>query len=161
MSSSTYSTKDQSYDAQVDFPGIRLDKLQPVQARDLGITGLVKVSGQGRGTLQQPGFEATVEAPSLEFRQQKFDGLKVQATVAGEQASFSVDSSAAGAYVHAQGNVKLASDYDATVNIDTRPVQLGPLLSRLPFDGRDSGTNRTSRIFQRSFEAAGAARGPA
>ncbi len=125
----TYSTKDQSYDAQVDFPGIRLDKLQPVQARDLGITGLVKVSGQGRGTLKQPGFEATVEASSLEFRQQKFDGLKVQAKVAGQLASFSVDSSAAGAYVHAQGNVKLASDYDATVNIDTRPVQLGPLLA--------------------------------
>jgi autotransporter translocation and assembly factor TamB len=125
----TYSTKDQSYDAQVDFPGIRLDKLQSVQARDLGITGLVKVSGQGRGTIKQPAFQAALEAPSLEFRQQKFDGLKVQATVAGEQASFSVDSSAAGAYVHAQGNVKLASDYDATLDIDTRPIQLGPLLA--------------------------------
>ena len=125
----TYSTKDQSYDAQVDFPGIRLDKLQPVQARDLGVTGLVKVSGQGRGTIKQPAFQATLEAPSLEFRQQRFDGLKLQATVAGEQASFSVDSSAEGANVRAHGTVNLKSDFDAAVNIDTRPIELGPLLA--------------------------------
>jgi translocation and assembly module TamB len=125
----TYSTKDQTYDAQVDFPGIRLDKLQPVQARDLGITGLVKVSGQGRGTIKQPGFQATLEAPSLEFQHQKLDGLKVQASIAGERASFSVDSNAAGAHVRAEGSVNLNSDYDASANIDTGAVQLGPLLA--------------------------------
>ncbi|MGA2075408.1 MAG: translocation/assembly module TamB domain-containing protein [Terriglobia bacterium] len=142
-----YSTKDQSYDAQVDFPGIRLDKLQSVQARDLGITGLVKVFGQGRGTIKQPGFEATVEAPSLEFRQQKLDGLKVQATLAGGQAAFTVDSSVQGAYVRARGTINLSSNYDANVNIDTRTVQLGPLLAAyLPTPGVQGQTELHASI---------------
>ena len=44
----TFSPKDEAYDAQIDFPGIHLDRLQSVQERALPVTGVVKVSAQGR-----------------------------------------------------------------------------------------------------------------
>jgi translocation and assembly module TamB len=125
----TYSMKDQAYDAQVDLPGIHLDQLQPVQARNLELTGVVKVSAQGRGTVKEPQLEATVEAPNLQIRQQKLDGLKIQASISRQRATFSVDSNVVGAYVQARGTVNLDSDYTANVNIDTRAIELGPLLA--------------------------------
>ena len=83
-----YSLKDEAYDAQADFPGIHLDKLQPLQKWNLELTGVVKVSARGRGTVKDPQLEATIEAPSLQFRKQKLDGLRVHVGVARQQATF-------------------------------------------------------------------------
>jgi translocation and assembly module TamB len=133
----TYSPKDEAYDVQLDFPGIHLDQLQPVQARNLQITGVVKASAQGRGTIKEPQLDATVEAPTLQLQQQKLDGLKIQASVARQQATFSVDSNVVGAYVRAQGTVNLNADYEANVNLDTHSIELGPLLATYLSGGPD------------------------
>jgi translocation and assembly module TamB len=125
----TYSLTDEAYDVQLDVPSLRLGQLESVRARNLPITGVVAASARGRGTLKSPQLEAIVEAPSLQVRDQKFDGLKVQANLARQRAAFSVDSDVEGAYIQARGAVSLNSDYDAAVNIDTRNVQLGPLLA--------------------------------
>jgi len=66
------------------------------------------------------------------------DGLKAHATVVREQATFTLDSSVTGAYIEGRGTVKLNSDYEATANIDTHTVQLGPLVaSYLPGHDHD------------------------
>ena len=49
-----------------------------------------------------------------------------------------IDSSVSSAYIQARGAVNLNPDYDATANIDTRAVDLGPLLaSYLPRHGQN------------------------
>ena len=102
------------------------------------VTGTLKGSARGQGTLSAPQIEATIEAPNLTLRDQVLDGLKIRATLAGRQAEFSVDSSVLGNYVQARGNVNLNSDYDATVHIDTHVVQLGPFMATyLPGRARD------------------------
>ncbi len=125
----TYSLKDEAYDVQLDVPGLRLGQLEPLRARNLPVTGLVTASGRGRGTLNSPQFEAAIEAPSLQVRNEKLNGLKIRAGLAQQHATFSVDSNVEGAYIQARGAVSLNSDYDATVNIDTHHVELGPLLA--------------------------------
>ena len=132
-----YSLKDEAYDVQLDVPGLRLEHLETVRARNLPVTGVVAASARGRGTLKSPQLEATVETPSLQVRDQKLDGLKVEANLVQQRAAFSVDSHIEGVYIQARGEVSLNSGYDATVNIDTGGVQLGPLLAAyLP--GHDS-----------------------
>ena len=130
--------KEKRYEAQVDFPGIHLEKLDAVRTRNLQVGGVVRVSARGQGTLTAPQLEAIVEAPKLQLHQKVLDGLKLRAGLAQQQATFNLDSSVSGAYVQARGTVNLNSDYDATANIDTRAVQLGPLLvSYLNERGRD------------------------
>jgi translocation and assembly module TamB len=125
----TYYPGEEKYDVQLDFPGIHLDKVEALRARHLPVTGTLKVSAQGRGVLKEPQLEATVEASKLEWQQQALDGLKMHAALAQQQATFTLDSSVSGAFVQARGMVSLNSDYDATANVDTRIVELGPLLA--------------------------------
>ena len=125
----TFYPKQDGYEAQVDFPSIQLNRLETVSIHNLQVAGIVKVSAQGRGTLKAPQLEATVEAPKLQWRQKVLDGLKARTAVTAQQATFTVDSSVSSAYIRAQGAVSLNPDHDATVNIDTRAVDLGPFLA--------------------------------
>ncbi len=124
----TYNPRDEGYDAQVDFPRLQLEQLQAVRSRNLEVAGFVTVSAKGRGTWKAPQLEATIEVPSLQFRQQSFDGLKAHATVTAQQASFTLDSRVSGVNVQARGTVNLNSDYDATASFDTPTIELGPLI---------------------------------
>src|SRR6185295_4657058 len=119
-------------------PGVRLDRLEAVRTRNLQVAGTMTVSARGRGTLKAPQLEATIEAPKLQWHQKVLDGLKAHTTVAAQQATFTLDSSVSGAYIKARGTVSLNPDYDATANIDTRAVDLGPFLaSYLPRHGQN------------------------
>jgi len=125
----TYYPSEERYEAQVDFPAIHLEKIEAVRARHLPAAGNIKISGRGQGVLKEPQFEATLEAPKLEWQQQALDGLKVHAALAQQQTTFTLDSTISGAYIQARGAVRLNADYDATANVDTRIVELGPLLA--------------------------------
>jgi translocation and assembly module TamB len=134
----SYSPNDEGYDVQLDVPGIRLGQLESVRARNLAVAGVLTASARGRGTLKSPQLEASVEVPGLQVQEQKLDGLKIQAGIAQQRATFSLDSRVEGAYLQARGAVSLNADYDSTVNIDTRRVELGPLLaSYLPEHGSE------------------------
>ncbi len=109
-----------------------------MRTRNLQVAGTVTVSARGRGTLKAPQLEATVEAPKLQWHQKVLDGLRARTAVAAQQATFTLDSSVSSAFIQARGAVNLNPDYDATVNIDTRAVDLGPLLaSYLPRHGQN------------------------
>ncbi len=125
----TYSPKVEAYDVKVDVPGVRIEQLEPVQSRAPGVTGVLTVSAQGRGTFKTPEFEATVAAPRLELRGQKLDGLRLQASVARQQAHFTLASNVVGANIQARGTVNLDSGYNATVNLDTQKIDLRPLFA--------------------------------
>src|SRR5262249_9429125 len=61
--------KTKAYEVQLDTPGVKLARLQPVQERDLGIDGVLRATARGRGTLDDPQLTATVEIPQLQIRQ--------------------------------------------------------------------------------------------
>ncbi len=125
----SYNPKDEGYDAQFDFPRLQVEQLQAVRARNLEMTGFVKVSAKGQGTLKAPQLDATITAPKLQLRQQTLDGVKAHATVAGQRADFTLDSKVSDADFQARGTVNLNSNYDATANVDMRTINLSPLLA--------------------------------
>ncbi|HXJ96088.1 MAG TPA: translocation/assembly module TamB domain-containing protein [Terriglobia bacterium] len=124
-----YNWKTRDYDVQINFPAVHLQKIEFLSARTPDIIGLLAASVKGRGNLSAPQLEANVEAPRLQVRKQKLDGLKAQATVAQHQVTFALDSNLVGSAVHVRGSVNLTRDYQATVALDTQEIQLGPVFT--------------------------------
>jgi translocation and assembly module TamB len=133
-----YRPKEQGYDLHFDFPGIRLEQVEPLHARNPQIAGLIVASANGQGTLKAPQVEANIEAPQLRAGQQKLDGLKAHMSVAQQLAAFSLDYSISGASLTARGEVNLTGDYEATANIESQTIELDRLVaSFLPQSGAD------------------------
>ena len=49
-----YEPASQAYEAELHAPGIKLDQLETVKARNLQLQGVLDVNASGRGTLQDP-----------------------------------------------------------------------------------------------------------
>jgi translocation and assembly module TamB len=124
----TFCPTNKGYEVQLRVPGLRLQELQTLKSRNAQITGLLVVSASGRGTFQDPQLQATVEFPTLQVHQQNLNGLKAEATVAHQQAAFTLDSNVVGAALHARGAVNMASAWEAKADIDSQVIQIGPLL---------------------------------
>jgi translocation and assembly module TamB len=126
----TYRPQNQGYDAQIEARNINLANLQAVRSRNLGISGLLSVSGRGRGTLKSPQGELTVQIPKLSLRDQKVSAVTARLNVANQHANVALDSKLAQAYVKAAADIALRpdSDYYTTASLDVHGLPLGPLL---------------------------------
>jgi translocation and assembly module TamB len=124
-----YDFRSQAYDVQFSIPNLQLAKIEAASQRKLEVEGILKVSLQGRGTVKDPELAATIQAPKLVIDQQNLDGLKLQANVAQQKATLSLDTAAQGASIQARANVNLDANYNATGSLDVRNIQLGPLLA--------------------------------
>ncbi len=49
-----YEPATQAYTAEVHAPGIKLDQLETVKARNLELQGVLDINASGRGTIQDP-----------------------------------------------------------------------------------------------------------
>ena len=125
----TYDFAKRSYDAQLSVPGLQIEKLQAVDARNLPVTGIVTLSATGEGTLDDPQLTATIATPTLLVSGQKLDGLAIHAAVAHQQATFTLISAVEGAAVDGRGTVSLKADFPAQATLDVRNVALGPILA--------------------------------
>jgi translocation and assembly module TamB len=121
--------KTKAYQFDLYAPSIVLQKLQPVGAKNLSITGTLSVSASGAGTVQDPQLDLSLQIPSLQVRQTAISGLKAQLNVQNQRANLEVSSNLTQAFVRARATVDLAGNYDAQANIDTSKVPLGPLLA--------------------------------
>ena len=82
----TYSTSTEEYAVSVRTSGLKIDQLNAVKTREPGISGMVSASGSGRGTLKNPAFTMTVEAPQLDVRGQTVSQARAQVTVSNDHA---------------------------------------------------------------------------
>ena len=125
----TYDFSNQGYDVQFNLSDLQLQRLEAIHYKNVQVNGVATASLQGKGTVKDPQFTATIEAPKLVIGQQTLDGLKVRADLAHQQASFTLDSAAVGASIQARGSVALNADYSTQASIDVRNIQLGALLA--------------------------------
>jgi len=124
-----YDFRNQAYDAEFTAPHLQLEKLKAASQGKLQVAGALTVSLQGRGTIKDPQLAATIQAPKLVIEQQTLDSLKLQADVAQQKATLTLETAAQGASIQAQANVNLDSNFDTTASLDVRNIQLGPLLA--------------------------------
>jgi translocation and assembly module TamB len=125
----SYTPKTKAYKVRLDAPGVVLQKLQTVQAKNLPITGTVSASVKGEGTVDNPQLEAIVQLPQVMIRQNSISELKARLHVASHFADLNLDSKVAQASVHARGHIALSGDYETDAAIDTGTIPLDALMA--------------------------------
>ena len=121
-----YEPASQSYDAQLHAPGIKLDQLETLKARNLQLQGVLEVNASGKGTLGDPQMQALIEVPQLQIRDQAIRGLKLQTNVANHVATFTLDSEALNTHAGGHGTIQLNGEYVADLSLDTQSIPLAP-----------------------------------
>ena len=124
-----YQPKQQGYDATIRSAGIKLQELETIKAHNLQLNGTLMIDASGRGTLQDPGLQATIQIPQLNVRDQNITNIKLIAGIANHVAKFNLDSDAVGTRAAAQGTVQLTGDYLADISLNTQVIPLQPLLA--------------------------------
>ncbi len=125
----SYTPKTKAYAVRLSTLEVALQKLQAVQAKNLGVAGTLTISATGNGTLDDPKLTADVEVPQLQVRDKVISQLKGRLSVANQRAELTFDLQIAQASVHSHANVNLSGDYYADAAIDTSNVPLDPLLA--------------------------------
>jgi translocation and assembly module TamB len=123
----TLMPKTRAYIAEVRSNGIRLEQLQTIRARGLGIAGVLNLNASGRGTFDDPGLQATARIPELRLKGQTISNIALDTRVANHVAQFALDSNVLQNPITARGDVRLTGDYPANITLDTRRIQLQPL----------------------------------
>jgi translocation and assembly module TamB len=124
-----YEPATQAYQAELHAPGVKLDQFETLKARKLEIQGVLDVNATGRGTLQDPQVQATIEVPQLRVRDQVIRGLKLQSDVDNKVANFTFDSDVLDTHAGGHGTVQLSGDYLADISLDTQSIPLAPLVA--------------------------------
>ncbi len=88
----SYTPKSKAYTVRLNAPSIILQKLQAVQAKNIGISGTMALSASGQGTFDKPELQATVEIPQLQLRDKAISQIKAQLRVANQRAELALDS---------------------------------------------------------------------
>ena len=124
-----YEPASQSYNVELHAPGIKLDQLETVKARNLQLQGVLDIIASGRGTIQDPQLQAVIEVPQLQVRDQVIHGLKLQTNVANHVANFTLDSDVLNTHAGGHGTIQLKGDYVADASLDTQAIPLAPLFA--------------------------------
>lgn len=118
-----------AYQAKLDAPGINLASLDVVQQKNVPLHGTLKLTASGKGSVDDPQLNATVEIPQLQVRQASLQGIKAQLDVAGHKANLTLDSQLLQSFVQARGTVDLTGDYNTVASLDTKGLPLAPLIA--------------------------------
>jgi translocation and assembly module TamB len=124
-----YQPKQQAYEVSLQSAGIKLEQLETVKEKDLGLSGTLTINANGRGTLQDPGLHAAIEVPQLAIRGQSINNFKFTADVANHMAKFDLASDLLNTHAAGHGTIQLSGDYSADVNVDTQGIPLQPLFA--------------------------------
>ncbi len=125
-----YEPKTQSYEVNLNTTSMKLDQLEFVQARNLGLAGDMAISAQGRGSFQNPQITANLQIPKLEIRDQAISDVHAELSWANQRATFNLISKADQGSIQAKGNVGLSGDYPAVASLDIRDIPVSLLLAR-------------------------------
>jgi translocation and assembly module TamB len=125
----TLMPKTKAYKVSLKSPGIDVQKLHSVQAKNLAVNGTIKISVDGQGTFDNPQLEASVEVPRLAMKDKAITGIKADLRIANKQADIALDSQVMEASVRARGHVNLTGDYEANASFDTSAVPLDALMA--------------------------------
>jgi translocation and assembly module TamB len=125
----SYTSPTKAYVVRLNAPSLALQKLQMVQAKNLGVSGILSISASGSGTLDDPQLTAAVQVPQLQLRDKSLSEIKGQVEVTNHRAQLTLDCGVAGASVRAQANVTLDHSYYTEAKIDTGAISLDRLLA--------------------------------
>ena len=93
------------------------------------VAGVLNLNASGKGTLQDPALNATLEIPKLQVQKQTIDQLSLQASVANRVANIALDSKAVSTFVRGRARVILDNDYTTSATLDSGRIPFQPLVA--------------------------------
>ena len=124
-----FAPKTKTYKVDLHTPGIVLQKLRVVQAKNLPLQGTLNASISGEGTADNPQLNVQVEIPSLKVRETTITQMTAQVAVANHRANVTLGSNITPAFVRAKATVDLNGNYETQATVDTNKVPLDPFLA--------------------------------
>ena len=139
----TVRPKERTYTAQLTSPGITIQKLQAVQAKDLHAEGVVELNASGQGSFSDPQLTASLRIPQLTVQGQTAANITLNADVANHTADATLDSSALNTQLQAKAHIQLTGDYETDATLNTRGIPLQPIVAMFSPDNAESLTGQT------------------
>jgi translocation and assembly module TamB len=124
-----YYPKTETYDLQLQAPGIQLAQLQTIKQRGMNLSGVLNLAANGRGTVQNPQLTASLTIPKLVIDNQAVNGIALNANVANHVGTFNLDSRVLNTAIRGRGTVNLTGDYNANATLDTQTIPLETIVA--------------------------------
>lgn len=125
-----YAIDTRMYSFQLGTMGIKLQDLQHVQNRNLGLMGTVVASFTGSGTVQQPQLAGKLSIQQFQIGGQSIQQFQAQLSLTNRMAQLALNSEIADASLNAKGTVDLTGEYPTVISVDTQPFPIGAMLAR-------------------------------
>ncbi len=125
----SYTPKTKAYTFRLNAPGVVLEKLHTVQEKNLGLSGTLKATANGQGTIDDPQLTASLQLPQLTVRDKSISNVDAEVRVANHKADLDLSSTVVDSSVRARASVKLIGDYYTDASLETTAVPLDVLLA--------------------------------
>lgn len=125
----SYTAKTKAYTVRLNAPGLVLQKLHTVQAKNLGLSGTLTASASGEGTIDDPQLTANLQLPQLVVRDKSISNINAELHVANHKADLAVNSKVIDSSVQARASINLTGDYYADASLQTTAIPLDVLLA--------------------------------
>jgi len=122
-----YVPSSRAYNLQLNASSIVLQELHTIRVHNLPLTGVLKASASGQGTLDNPRLTAVLDLPQLDFRGIPISILRGEVSLTSERAELALSSRVANASVQLRGRVNLGGNYYSEIVADTGLLQLDRL----------------------------------
>ena len=125
----SYTPKTKAYNVKLQTSKIDLGKSHTVQAKNLPLKGVVTISADGAGTVDNPQLRASVQVEQLQLRDTKFTRVEANLNVENHLAKVALNSGVGGATLRGGATVHLSPGYYTEASLDTSKFDVDPLLA--------------------------------
>jgi translocation and assembly module TamB len=125
----SFTPKTKAYNFKLQTSKIDLTKSHIVQARNLPLKGLVTISANGAGTVENPQLAASVQIDQLQLHDTNFSRVSANLDVGNHLAKLALNSGIGGAMLRGNATVHLSPGYYTEASLDTSKFDVDPLLA--------------------------------
>lgn len=125
----SFTPKTKAYNFKLQTSKIDLAKSHTVQAKNLPLKGIVTISANGAGTVDNPQLEASVQIDQLQLHDTNFSRVEANLDVANHMAKLALNSGVGGAMLGGNATVHLSPGYYTEASLDTSKFDVDPFLA--------------------------------
>jgi autotransporter translocation and assembly factor TamB len=122
----SFTPKTKAYEFKLQTSKIDLTKSHTVQAKNLPLKGVVTISANGAGTVDNPQLAASVQIDQLQLHDTNFSRVDANLDVANHLARLALNSGVGGATLSGNATVHLSPGYYTEASLNTSKFDVDP-----------------------------------
>ncbi len=125
----SFTPKTKAYEFKLQTSKIDLSKSHTVQAKNLPLKGVITISANGAGTVDNPQLAASVQIDQLQLQDTNFSRVSANLDVTNHLAKLALNSGVGGAMIRGNATVRLSPGYYTEASLDTSKFDVDPFLA--------------------------------